>query len=51
MFWFVFYQKYHILDKDLGVWPSGKANDSDPLIVGSNPATPAKHNPIRIKIF
>ena len=25
-----------------GVWPSGKANDSDPLIVGSNPATPAK---------
>gem|GEM_PF-4539882 len=26
----------------IGVSPSGKANGSDPFIVGSNPATPAK---------
>ena len=34
---------------ELGVSPSGKANGSDPFIVGSNPATPAIHNLIRTK--
>ncbi len=28
----------------VGVSPSGKANGSDPFIVGSNPATPATTN-------
>ena len=40
----------------LGVSPSGKANGSDPFIVGSNPATPANsihiHNyPLFAKVF
>ena len=52
-----FYQPYFIIIKSvgvvscdnilafyLGVSPSGKANGSDPFIVGSNPTTPANTN-------